>query len=59
MSDALLLNVLPRTIADRLKHNPETIAEHYEGATVLFADVVDFTPLSAQLEPTELVEMLN
>lgn len=59
MSDALLLNVLPRSIADRLKHNPETIAEHYEGATVLFADVVDFTPMSAELEPTELVQMLN
>jgi adenylate cyclase len=58
-SDALLLNVLPATIAERLKRTPETIAEHYDGVTVLFADVVDFTPLSADMTPTELVELLN
>ena len=59
LSDTLLLNVLPASIAERLKRRPETIAEHYQGVTVLFADVVDFTPLSADLAPTELVELLN
>jgi adenylate cyclase len=58
-SDALLLNVLPAPIAERLKRTPETIAEHYDEVTVLFADVVDFTPLSADMAPTELVELLN
>ncbi|MDX2381891.1 MAG: adenylate/guanylate cyclase domain-containing protein [Acidimicrobiia bacterium] len=58
-SDALLLNILPAPIAERLKQNPTTIAEHYDSVTVLFADVVDFTPLSADLAPTELVELLN
>jgi adenylate cyclase len=58
-SDALLLNILPATIAERLKQNPTTIAEHYDSVTVLFADVVDFTPLSAELAPAELVELLN
>jgi guanylate cyclase len=59
MSDALLLNILPRAIADRLKGDPETLADYYEDATVLFADVVDFTPMSADMEPTELVHTLN
>ena len=58
-SEALLLNILPRSIADALKRSPQTIAEHYEGASVLFADVVDFTPMSARMSPTDLVELLN
>ncbi len=58
-SEALLLNILPRSIVDLLKPGPRTIAEHYEGASVLFADVVDFTPMSAQMSPTDLVELLN
>jgi guanylate cyclase len=58
-SEALLLNILPRSIADALKRSPQTIAEHYEGASVLFADVVDFTPMSAHMAPTDLVELLN
>lgn len=58
-SEALLLNILPRRIADVLKKGPRTIAEHYEGATVLFADVVDFTPMSQKMSPSDLVELLN
>lgn len=46
---------MPAPLAERLKQNPATIAEHYEGVTVMFADVVDFTPLSADLVPYELV----
>ena len=55
----LLLNVLPARIADRLKRQEGIIAERFEDVSVLFADIVGFTPLSARLLPTELVEMLN
>lgn len=58
-SESLLLNILPKQIADALKASPTTIADHYEGASVLFADVVEFTPLSARMTPNELVELLN
>ena len=45
-SERLLLNVLPRTIAERLKHETGIIAESHPDVTVLFADVVDFTPFA-------------
>ena len=47
-SEGLLLNVLPRSIAERLKREPGTIADAYAGVTVLFADIVDFTPFAAK-----------
>ena len=55
----LLLNVLPASIAEKLKRQEGIIAERYDDVSVLFADIVGFTPLSARLTPTELVEMLN
>lgn len=58
-SEALLLNILPKEIAAILKNEPRTIADHFDGASILFADVVNFTPLSATMTPTELVELLN
>jgi class 3 adenylate cyclase/ActR/RegA family two-component response regulator len=58
-SDQLLLNVLPRTIVNRLKQDPGVLAERFDEVTILFADIVDFTPLSAQLTPLELVQLLN
>ena len=58
-SEALLLNILPKEIAAILRAAPRTIADRYEGASVLFADVVDFTPMSAQMTPTAMVEMLD
>ena len=58
-SDNLLLNVLPAPIADRLKQGETTIADNYGEVTVPFSDVVGFTKLSAQIGPTELVNMLN
>jgi adenylate cyclase len=58
-SEALLLNVLPRAIADRLKLGPQGIADHFPEASILFADVVDFTPLAQRLSPTEMVGILN
>ena len=44
-AESLLLNVLPRSIADRLKAEEQPIADQFNSASILFADVVDFTPL--------------
>ncbi|MDF0551576.1 adenylate/guanylate cyclase domain-containing protein [Kamptonema sp. UHCC 0994] len=58
-SERLLLNVLPKAIADRLKREPGTIADSFENVTVLFADIAGFTKLSSHISPTELVKLLN
>lgn len=58
-SDDLLHNILPDEIADRLKGDETMIADSFESASVLFADVVDFTPMSAGMSPPELVGLLN
>jgi len=50
-SESLLLNILPRSIADRLKAQTQTIADQFNSASILFADVVDFTPLAERLPP--------
>jgi guanylate cyclase len=58
-ADGLLINVLPRSIAERLKSEPQTIADSFSEASILFADVADFTPLANSLPPTEVVGMLD
>jgi adenylate cyclase len=58
-AETLLLNILPRSIADRLKADAGTIADQFSAASILFADVVDFTPLSDRLEPAEVVGILD
>jgi len=58
-SERLLLNILPEEIARVLKDEDRIIADHLKGASILFADVVDFTPMSANMSPIELVEILN
>jgi len=58
-SEDLLLNILPKDIVAVLKNNPQTIANQFDGATILFADVVNFTPLAATMAPTQIVELLN
>lgn len=58
-SDDLLHNILPDDIARRLKSDKKMIADDYESVSVLFADVVNFTPMSARLSPPELVGLLN
>lgn len=66
-SERLLLNVLPRAIAERLKGRgdslggalPEVIADTFPEATVLFADIVGFTKLAPRVTPVQLVELLN
>ncbi len=58
-SDRLLLNVLPEPIAIRLKEGETQIADHFEEASVIFIDIVDFTKLSAKSTPQKMVKMLN
>ncbi len=58
-SDDLLRNILPGPIADRLKNDNSRIAEQFDEASILFADVVGFTPLSARLSPAEIVDLLD
>jgi len=72
-SERLLLNILPEAIAEQLKQNlwnfredafPKRngntlIAEQFDEVTIMFADIVGFTPLSARISPHELVNLLN
>jgi guanylate cyclase len=58
-SDDLLHNILPDEIATRLKTDDTLIADDYESASVLFADMVGFTPLSATMTPPQLIRLLN
>ena len=59
LSERLLLNILPAPIASRLKQGEKAIADNYGEVTVLFADIVNFTPISAHMTPSRLIEMLN
>ncbi|MCI5138768.1 MAG: hypothetical protein D3922_10215 [Candidatus Electrothrix sp. AR1] len=58
-SESLLHNILPHSIAERLKGERSIIADHFDDITVLFADLVGFTAISEGLSPTELVNLLN
>jgi class 3 adenylate cyclase len=58
-SERLLLNVLPASIAARLKQTEGVIADRFPEVTVLFADIVDFTQRSERIAPEQLVQALN
>ena len=58
-SERLLLNVLPKEIADRLKGGEEAIADHFADVTILFADLVGFTTISQRMSAVDLVNLLN
>ena len=58
-AENLLLNILPRSIADRLKAQAQPIADQFASASILFADVVDFTPWSERLPPATVVGYLD
>jgi len=60
LAEQLLLNIIPKPIAERLKYMPnEIVADSHEYVTVLFADVDNFTTMSAQMSPVDLVNLLN
>lgn len=62
-SERLLLNILPKAIVDQLKQRHRqtqtAIAKRFDTATILFADIVNFTPLASVLPPAALVDLLN
>lgn len=58
-SEEVLIRVLPEAIAERLRSSPNAIADEHKSATVLFADIVDFTPYASEANPDEVVAFLN
>ena len=58
-SERLLRNILPDTIAERLKNNVSTIAETYSSVSVLFADLCGFTTFSERVDASQLVDLLD
>lgn len=58
-SERLLLNILPEAIAERLKTDPGVIADQFDSVTILFADIVAFTPLSERMSAHQTVVWLN
>lgn len=58
-SERLLLSILPRTVAEQLKHDQSTIAESFAEASVMFADIVNFTEISTNRPAIEVVSLLN
>jgi adenylate cyclase len=58
-SEALLLNILPRSVVERMRRGETVIADRIPEATILFSDLVDFTSLSAALAPEETVKLLG
>ena len=54
-----MLNILPKDIANSLKSGEELIADKHNEVSILFADIVEFTPQSKNLNPKELVSILN
>ena len=58
-TERLLLNILPASIANRLKQEPGNIAEYFDDVTVLFADIVGFTQIATSVSATTLVNLLN
>jgi len=58
-ADALLLSMLPAPVIQRLNDGETQIADRFEGATIVFADIIDFTPLVARIDARELVKELS
>lgn len=58
-NEALLLGILPKAVVDRIDAGAGMVADHVHDATILFADLADFTPFASRLSPADLVIFLN
>lgn len=58
-NESLLLSILPRAVVDRINDGAGMVADHIPEATIVFADIVNFTPFSGRMTPTEVVGVLN
>jgi class 3 adenylate cyclase len=58
-SETLLRNIMPAEIAVRLRNGESNIADHYDDATVLFADIVGFGKITARMRAYEVIDCLN
>ncbi len=58
-SERLLLNILPAEVAAILKNEDRVVADRFDNTSIMFADMVNFTPMSANMKPEELVGLLN
>lgn len=59
VSERLLLNILPESVAERLKRQEQAIADGFDDVTVLFADIAGFTQFASNIPPQQLVKLLN
>jgi adenylate cyclase len=58
-SDRLLLNILPRVVAEELRANEQVVPRYHESVTIMFADFEGFSRLTEQIEPKSLIEQLD
>ena len=58
-TEKLLLNIIPKSISNRLKNNSKTVAEKFENASVVFIDIAGFTNICGNFEPEDIVRVLN
>jgi class 3 adenylate cyclase len=58
-NESLLLSILPRAVVDRINDGANMVADHIPEATIVFADIVNFTPFTGKMNPAEVVGVLN